>query len=204
MGRRNDHTREEIREAAIQAAQLCIQQDGIQGINARHIAQDIGYAVGTLYQLFKNMDLLILAVNLRTLKALEQHVLAACNSTLSAQENMQQMALAYVDFALHNTPSWQAVFAHQLKDEQDMPQAYQEQRLRLFTLVEQQFKAAFPDMDAQQVSLETRALWAGIHGICSLTLSHKLHDNEMTLNDIAHTLIAHFLQPESNQQGEKS
>ncbi len=201
MGRRNHHTREEIRHLAIDAAEVCIQSQGIQGIHARHIAKDIGYAVGTLYQLFKNMDLLILAVNLKTLKALEKQVLLALTDLAPGNASIEAMAMAYVDYALQHTKRWQAVFEHQLKDEQDMPIAYQQQRSHLFKLLEQQFSAAYPALAAREVAIESRALWAGIHGICILALSDKLDDDGMALTEIAQTLIRHFLSSKNTEKG---
>jgi len=202
MGRKNQHTRDEIRDLAIDAAEARIQTQGMQSIQARAIAHDIGYAVGTLYQLFKNMDLLILAANLRTLHDLERHVLHASAQAPQGNHRIRSMAMAYVDYALKHTQRWQAVFAHQLKDEQDMPQAYPQQRAHMFQLLAQQFTLAYPDKSTTQIAIESRALWAGIHGICVLSLDGKLDDEGIAMPDIAQTLIQHFLNTNPNTQGE--
>jgi len=203
MAKRHDHTRDEIRELAIDAAEQCIQSGGIQTINARKIAKEMGYAVGTLYQLFKSMDLLILAANIRTLKALEAQVLTTINPSSQAPANIAQVAMAYVGFALQYTKRWQAVFEHRMPDDMEVPAGYQQQRARLFALLEQQFSHAYPDMSAQQAALEARALWAGVHGICILALSDKLDDGGMPLQSIVQVLVDHFIRAKGcDKQGE--
>lgn len=67
MARRSDHSREEIRAMALAAAQQIVTEQGFAALNARKIASAIGYTVGTLYLVFKNLDDLFLQLNARTL-----------------------------------------------------------------------------------------------------------------------------------------
>ncbi|HEV3447204.1 MAG TPA: helix-turn-helix domain-containing protein, partial [Gemmataceae bacterium] len=66
MARRSDHTREELKDLAIQAAIALIEADGIGQFSARQVAARIGYTVGTLYNVFGSYDELLLNVNART------------------------------------------------------------------------------------------------------------------------------------------
>ena len=70
MARRSEHSKEEIRDMALAAAQDIVKAEGLAGLSARKIAKKIGYTVGTLYLVFKNQDDLILTINARTLDAL--------------------------------------------------------------------------------------------------------------------------------------
>ena len=76
MARRSDHSREEIKEMALVAAEKMILANGKDGLSARKVAQEIGYTVGTLYLVFKNLDELILHVNGRTLDRLFEKMTA--------------------------------------------------------------------------------------------------------------------------------
>jgi len=49
MGRRNDHTRKDIKEMAISASLELIEERGFSGLSTRKVASKIGYSVGTLY-----------------------------------------------------------------------------------------------------------------------------------------------------------
>ena len=59
MARRSDHSREELREMALAATEEIIDQQGLAGLTARKVAAGIGYTVGTLYLVFRNLDDLI-------------------------------------------------------------------------------------------------------------------------------------------------
>ena len=70
MARRADHTREELHRMALDAAREIVDAEGLRGIKARKIMDKIGYTVGTLYQLFDDLDDLIVHMNTETLDAL--------------------------------------------------------------------------------------------------------------------------------------
>ena len=70
MARRSDHTREELRRMALDAARAIIESDGLRALSTRRLAKAIGYTPGTLYQLFEDLDDLIIEVNVETLDAL--------------------------------------------------------------------------------------------------------------------------------------
>ena len=56
MGRRSDHSREEIQAMAIAAAAKLVETEGFQSLTARKVAKAIGYTVGTLYHVFRNFE----------------------------------------------------------------------------------------------------------------------------------------------------
>ena len=67
MGRRSDHSREELEEMAIDAAAKIVETEGFQSLTARKVASKIGYTVGTLYHVFRNFDDLVIHLNARTI-----------------------------------------------------------------------------------------------------------------------------------------
>ncbi len=67
MGRRSIHSPEQLRELIVQAATEIIQQDGLEGLSAREIATRINYSPGTLYNVFENLDDLLLTIEARLL-----------------------------------------------------------------------------------------------------------------------------------------
>ena len=70
MARRSDHSREELYVMALAAAREIAEKDGLRGLKARRISREIGYTVGTLYNVFSNLDDLIIHLNGTTLDAL--------------------------------------------------------------------------------------------------------------------------------------
>ncbi len=70
MGRRSDHSREELGALALDAARKIVEQEGLRGLTARRVARDIGYTIGTIYNHFENLDDLIMQLNGQTLDSL--------------------------------------------------------------------------------------------------------------------------------------
>ena len=188
----------EIKILAIQATKTSIHNSGVSGVNARHIAKSIGCSVGTLYNHFKNIDHLILEANLNTLSALDRQLKQALLQGLSPEKSIQAIAFTYIDFSLEQTNAWQTLFEHQMPKDSEVPQSYYQQRKQLFHYIEQPLSAIHPNLSPDKLALESRALWAGIHGICVLAINNKLDDDNLNLKEIAQTLIQHFL----NTQGE--
>ncbi len=77
MGRRSDHSRDNLRAMILEAARAILAADGLRGLTARRIAKAIGYSPGTLYNFFTNIDELILHVNAQTLDVVYDRLSAA-------------------------------------------------------------------------------------------------------------------------------
>ena len=74
MGRRSTHTPQQLRELILDAAQDIIQVQGLAGLSAREIARRIEYSPGTIYNMFENLDDVVLHVEARVLDALDKRL----------------------------------------------------------------------------------------------------------------------------------
>ena len=81
MGRRSTHTPQQLRELILDAAQDIIEAQGLAGLSAREIARRIEYSPGTIYNMFENLDDVVLHVEARVLDALDQRLSTACCRT---------------------------------------------------------------------------------------------------------------------------
>src|SRR3990167_3233224 len=97
MGRRSIHTPEELRELIIQAATDIVERDGLAGLSAREIAKRIGYSPGTLYNVFENLDDLLLTIEARLLDTLAER-LAKTDPAGAPDERLRRLAGAYFAF----------------------------------------------------------------------------------------------------------
>ena len=62
--------RQQLKDALISAAERTIETQGLSGLKARVLANEVGCAVGAIYNVVTELDDLIVAVNSRTLAAL--------------------------------------------------------------------------------------------------------------------------------------
>ncbi|MGD8913912.1 MAG: TetR/AcrR family transcriptional regulator, partial [Candidatus Thiodiazotropha sp.] len=172
MGRRGEHSKSEIECMALEAAESIIEKEGYSGLSARKVASAIGYTVGSLYFVFRNLDELVLRINGRTLDQLYAVMIEALTDCRLPQQCVIALSRAYLDFAVRHPHRWRMIFEHQPRDDSLSMDFNREKIERFYELVETQLKAlaARPD---EEIVLAARALWNGVHGIASMTITRN-------------------------------
>lgn len=192
MARRNQHSREELQGLAVQAVQELVAQHGLSGLSVRKVAEHIGYTVGMLYHVFRNLDELILHTNAAILNTLLNDMQAA--NAKPPLEALRHMGLAYLTLARHQTPLWQMVFTHRMQKGEPVPAWYQAQTQALFDHVEAKVNALNPHASADDALLVARTLWSGVHGIAVLVTENKLAvAGEVDETAMFDSLLTHYL-----------
>jgi AcrR family transcriptional regulator len=177
MGRRADHSREELLELALTAAQKIIAKQGLRGLSTRRIADKIGYSPGTLYQLFEDLDDLIVHVNARTLDGL----IAACRDvdfSRGPEVALSDLARCYIDYVGRHRGLWNAIFEHSLPDGRSAPDWFAERTRVLMGYAERAIEPLFGLEEEATRRHEAQVLWAGLYGIASLANAGKLPADE--------------------------
>jgi len=193
MARRMDHSREQLYELVLATAAEIVARDGYRALTARNVADAIGYSPGTLYNLFTNLDDLILHLNGRTLDELHDW-LAARPASGDVAADLNQMLESYLDFLKQRPGAWNLLFEFVLPDGTDRPGWYQRKVDKALGLVERALKPAFRNGNGAGVKQAARVIWAGLHGICSLSFAGKLMVvSDQSMRDMAHALINHYL-----------
>jgi AcrR family transcriptional regulator len=170
--------RQDLREALIIAAARVISGRGYQALRARDLAQDVGCAVGAIYNVFPDMDALNLAVKSRALDELQGDILGQLgpDETATREEGVARlMALSriYLEFAHRNRRLWLSAFEHSSA----VTPIYEAYMLRLdniFANVERPLIVILPNMPSPERKLLARALFSAVHGVISLGLVEKL------------------------------
>jgi AcrR family transcriptional regulator len=190
MARRSDHTREELHRMALKSARAIVAKQGLRGLSTRGIAKRIGYTPGTLYQLFRSLDDLILHMNVQTLDELYQ---ACLGIDLNGQPEvvLRQLAARYIKFVTQNHRLWNAVFEHSLPDKQELPEWYEDSVSRLLALADRALVSLIPN-DTERRLHEAHVLWAGLYGIASLGSANKLALTEAP-EQMVDSLICNYL-----------
>ena len=194
MARRSDHSREELREMALSAAEAIVAEHGYEGLSARKVAAAIGYTVGTLYLVFENIDDLILQVNARTLDRLHERMTRLQANTGDPREHLVQLGQVYIRFADEDPHRWAMVFEHRLADDRDLPGWYHEKVMRMFAMVEAGLAPLAGARSPREITQAARALWGGVHGICILALSDTLGITGVdSVQKLTTSLISNYL-----------
>jgi AcrR family transcriptional regulator len=174
--------RKELAEELVRVGEKTIRRKGLAGLKARDLAREAGCALGAIYNVFPDLDNLILVINARTLAAFQQHLAKTglgegANPPKDIEANIDRivaLAAAYVDFAATNQLRWRALFEHRMGGLRRIPKWYIDAQKPLFALVEGPLRALQPDSDAQELALRARNIFAAIHGVVDLGLNQKL------------------------------
>ena len=169
--------REQLRDALIEAAARTIAKQGLSGLKARALADEVGCAVGAIYNVVADLDELVLLANARTLAELEKALTAATAPGRGpdwAIEQLVKLALAYLDFAAAHRSQWQALFEHRLASGLVPPEWYQRDLERLFEYVERPVEELQPALAPARRALLARSLFSAAHGLVALGLEEKL------------------------------
>lgn len=178
---------------ALIAAQHRLAAGGLAALTARKVADDIGYAVGTLYNLFDDFDTLIVHVNGMTLDLLHD-ALAPAVTGEDTEGDLAALLKAYLQFLDDRPHLWAALFEHRRADDTLLPDWYLAKVDRVLGLLEKALGPVFLAPDDPGCAEAARVLWAGLHGICSLGGAGKLSViSHRTVADMAASLVENYV-----------
>jgi AcrR family transcriptional regulator len=170
-----------LRQALLEAAERRIAAEGLRALKARALAADANCATGQIYNVWLDLDSLVIAVNARTLDDLDQRLTTAGApagplSPQAARAVLVAQAEAYLDFARHNGARWRAVFEHRLAGARELPNWYREQQARLFAHVDRPLRALLPVLPPAERAALGRSVFSAVHGVVWLGLEELLGD----------------------------
>jgi AcrR family transcriptional regulator len=195
MGRRSIHTPEQLRQLILDAAAAIIEANGLAGLSAREIARRIGYSPGTIYNMFENLDDVVLNVEGRVLDALDERLAAELAKGGDQTTLVMRLAQAYLAFTHERPKLWNLLFEHYMPGGTDTPPWYQEKLERLMSRVETAVAPIYPPDAVLERQRAARVLWAGVHGITSLSTANKLANvtseaAALLVSDLIHNYLA--------------
>ena len=193
MARRSDHSRRELYDLAVGAARRIVEEHGLRALTARKVADAIGYSPGTLYNLFENLDYMIVHLNGRTLDDLHDR-LSTATRTGVPEEDLNGLLDGYLGYLEDHPNLWNMLFEHTLPDGQELPTWYAKKVSRGLGLVEDVLSPLFPEDHQDRKCDAARILWASLHGICSLYQAGKLQVvTSRSAREMAEVLVANFI-----------
>ncbi|ASJ74804.1 TetR/AcrR family transcriptional regulator [Granulosicoccus antarcticus] len=194
MGRRSDHSREELQTLIVESTLALVKEHGASNVTARQIAKAVGYTPGMLYSIFLNLQDIFQHVNQVGLHTLYKLCEASQKNTEGPEDAIKAMGMAYLQFAAQHTHQFDLMFARSLRDAPASPSSLSNQIQVLFQLVEAQLRTLKPGATEAQLQLGARALWSGVHGTAALRLSNQLYiDTPNADQEIVDILVSSFV-----------
>lgn len=170
MGRRFDHSREELYELILGAGETLMAEVGYADFSAREVAKRIGYSIGTIHNVFGNVDGLVTAISTRTFGEWADALEASLAEARAQDDRIAALVEAYFRFARDNPRRWAAIYDHRPAAETITP-AQHETRGRLMRIVVAEVAAALGRAPDEAIGTLARSLVATVHGHCSLAIT---------------------------------
>lgn len=169
MGRRSDHTRQELEHLFLVEGHKHMAEVGFARFSAREVAKRIGYSIGTLYNVFGTLDQLLIAINTRTFQLWAEDVRAALER--SGPDRIRCLVEAYFGFARANRHSWTAIYDHHLPPDVVLSDEQNQRRGGLTQIIVDEVVAVLPSRAQADAPRLARSLIAVVHGHCVYDLN---------------------------------
>lgn len=157
----------DLRAACLRAARELLEEDGSAGLSLRAVARRAGVSATAPYRHFADRDALVSAVAAEGYGELAGYLTEA-QPAPSTPDELAEVAVAYVRFALDHPALFRAMFAEPCD-----PTG--EERVAATAAISEYVRgivrATFPGVDADALST---TVWALVHGLAFLHLDGKL------------------------------
>ncbi|WP_255200171.1 TetR/AcrR family transcriptional regulator [Sulfitobacter sp. HGT1] len=161
---RRERNLADIRARATLIAEQIILAEGVEGLSARRLAQELKVSVGSLYNAFGDLHQVIRSVIARSAEMLASSLMAAVD-TAAPDKRSRVVALgeAYFDFAMAEPRRWSLMFEYRAELEiDDKARDFQGGLLDMLIAAGE----ADPKLDIHRQFF--LVLWASVHGVVSL------------------------------------
>jgi len=171
-----DERRNDLRSMLVKLAEVQISRSGMASLRARDLAGEAGCAVGAIYNVFADMNALVLAVNGQTFARIGAEVAGAVtgHEALPPEQRLVLLARAYFNFADQNHHLWRALCDIDLPDDAAVPDWYRADLKKLFSHIALPVSQIFQGLAGKDLDLMVRALFSSVHGIVDLGLQNRI------------------------------
>ena len=176
---------------ALDAARRITEAEGLRALRGRQVARDIGYTIGTLYNLFEDFDDLVVRMNAETLDELFETCAAAPISG-DAETDLAALAQRYLQFTRTHPKLWSAIFEYQPPAGQRFPDWYSEKVVRLILLEQRALAPIFPKGHEAEAQHHAQVLWTSLFGMAAVESAGRLPKG-VTADSLVRSLIEIYI-----------
>lgn len=177
--------KDEVSSRVLEIAENLLNEGGAINLKARTVAERAGIAVGSIYNLYGDLDGLHLAVNFRLLDRLaragmETMTHLQASNVSDTKERLLGLARTYLEYVAAHPQSWAALLAFSpARIDASRREDYTGRLDGLFGIIT---KVLMDDrklaLDEEECILNARILWSSVHGIVTSGASSSTADPE--------------------------
>jgi len=196
---RRDEQKAELREKILAAARELVLSKGFADLSIRRLADEIGYAPGTIYLYFNNRDEIVREICIRGFAELFEKMKFA-GDVAEPKARLAALLRAYADFAINNPETYRLSFMEDPKFTKELFRSTPLERedgagRRAFSAVVKalrDLKTCGDLASSEDENLMAEVVWAGVHGVVSLKLIYPAfptNSTEALVNKMIDTLL---------------
>ena len=163
-----------VREEILEAARTLFVKEGYENTSIRKIAEKIEYAPGTIYLYFRDKSEILERICEETFSRLAKKLEAINQDPSPSLDRLRRGLRVYVQFALENPNHYLLTFIQSPKDIAGGNSIYCTSGQHCFNSLREGVAGCIQAglLRSEDVDETAQALWAGIHGISSLLITH--------------------------------
>lgn len=196
LNSRRQLEKENLRQEILDAARELFVAEGYDSVSMRKIADRIGYSPTTIYLYFKDKSELLQEICESTFAKLSKQIEKSWTTTEDPLERLRLGLLSYIDFGLENPHHYDLVLISPKEMHlADLAIVFEDSMGRkAFDLL---IKSVVECLEAgvirqADVALTAQTLWAGLHGVTALLITHPgfpFVEKEMLIDSVVDTMI---------------
>lgn len=161
--------KEAQRQSILSAAKCIVDREGWQSVSIRKIAEAIGYSLPVVYQHFENKDAILQEFVLEGFKLLSETMLTTKNNILNPEHRLNEMAIAYFNFAFEQRAYYQMMFGLGMPS---CERVSQHSEIATFAniLIESIKEFSNAESVDETIFLKFHTYWSILHGLSSINM----------------------------------
>lgn len=184
----------ELKDRIIETARELLLKHGYRNISLRKIAREVGVSATSIYLHFENKDDLIHTLMEQAIDRLNDLLEKKANRKKDPIQKLEDLAHAYVNFALNNPREYQIIFLFSSDEMSRYPVEKFRKARRGYELVYAVLEEGVRQglITEEQPRLAAYTFWAQLHGVMSVVLSKRL-DSRIDQKEFIEEAIEHII-----------
>ena len=183
----------DLRQNILDAAREMFVEEGYANVSMRKIADKIGYSPTTIYLYFKDKADLLHQVCEESFAQLARNISSIQQLSANSLEKLRMGMREYINFGLKHPSHYEIVFI--LPIQAPIESSYEDSQGKVaFETLRSSVSDCVNDklLKHNDIDLISQTLWAGIHGITSLLITHcdfPFVEREKLIDSVIETLM---------------
>lgn len=194
MTKADIQTKTDLRNEILDAAREMFVAEGYQNVSMRKLADKIGYSATTIYLHFKDKNDLLHQICEESFAQLARNISSIQQLSANSMDKLRMGLREYINFGLRHPSHYEVIFIMPLKSEVEADYESSQGKVAFETLCSSVGDCIKDNLlKSNDVGLISQTLWAGIHGITSLLITHSgfpFVEREKLIDNVIETLIS--------------